>query len=103
MTNGFDQACQMVGLRANPTKMSIALGRGVNVSDIPNGYTIDPRALVLKHGGLTPLPAAPASTVNPGSQLQSNSPEVAAIKASREKFFGRLQKLRAGGLPALEC
>ena len=74
-------------------------GRCVNVNDLAPGRKVEPRPIVLKHGGPTPVPVLPATDAANGSQLAENSPEVQALHASREAFYGRLQTLRAAGMP----
>jgi len=99
----FESACAQVGLRSNRAKMCCSLGRNVDPQSLPAGLKIDNRALVLKHGCSQPLPSMPSETAAPGSQLAAGSPEVQHIYDTRNKFFQRLQRLRAAGLPVLEC
>ena len=64
------------------------------------GVRVDPRATVLKHGGLTPVPALPAGAPAHGSLLADGCVEVQALQGARRRFFDRLRALRAAGLAA---
>ena len=94
----YGAACTRIGLRANLPKTRVTPGRGVAVSNLPVGLAIDHRAIVLRHGGGTPVPALPAASHVEGSLLAEGSPEVQAISESRACFYRRLRELRAAGL-----
>ena len=99
----FTSAAAAVGLRSEPSKDTLSLGRALNPAALPPcmaGVVVEPRALVLKHGSptQTPLPALPAASAAPGSLLAEGSPEVAALAKERQTFFKRLRTLRAAGL-----
>ena len=46
----FARVCASVGLRANSGKTRMSPGRSVDVSQLPSGIEVDPRAVVLRHG-----------------------------------------------------
>ena len=94
----FIAACAQVGLRGNPTKAKLSPGRGVDVAALPAHPEVEPRALVLRHGALPTVPAAPAAAPANGSMLAEGSPEVARLEASRVRLYTRLRELRAAGL-----
>ena len=98
----FEHECAEVGLRSNRRKMHVTLGRDVQVSNLPPGLAVDPRATVLRHGvsyGVSAVPALPATSPADGSQLDLGSPEVAQIFESRRKLYARLRELSEAGLP----
>ena len=94
----YDAACARVGLRANIQKTKATPGRNVDVTGLPGGILIDARAVVLRHGGSTPVSALPANNHASGSQLAEGSTEVRSIETKRNIFYERLRKLRAAGL-----
>ena len=98
----FEHECAEVGLRSNRRKMHVTPGRDVQVSNLPPGLAVDPRATVLRHGvsyGVSAVPALPATSPADGSQLDLGSPEVAQIFESRRKLYARLRELSEAGLP----
>ena len=71
------------------------------MQDIPPGLPIEHRPVVLKHGGLDPLPVSPAGRAA-RYPTRVWRPEVQRLQDKRSAFFRRLRTLRAAGLPALE-
>ena len=98
----FRAGCESVNLSHNASKDALALGRGVDPATLPSTLTaiLEPRALVLRHGGPLPIPAAAAHGAGPDSLLEAQSPEVTALIKKRRAFLGRLRALRIGGLPS---
>ena len=96
--DAFARACAAAGLRANPAKTKLSPGRSVDVARLPGQRELEPRALVLRHGALPAVPAAPAAAPADGSLLAAGSPEVAALQAARGRLYQRLRSLCAAGL-----
>ena len=97
----YASQCQSIGLRANASKNTASPGRGTSVESLPRGVTVEPRAVVLRHGECTPVPALPANSASDGSQLAEGSPEMRDLTSKRNQFYHTLRRLRAAGLPAL--
>ncbi len=100
-STAYAASCRSVGLRANLSKTTVSPGRGTDVESPPANVKVEPRALVLRHGQCTPVPALPANHACDGSQLAEGSPEVQQVIRARDGFCYKLRRLRAAGLPAL--
>ena len=96
----YGEACARAGLRANLGKTRLTPGRDTPVISLPPGFEMDERAIVLKHGDGTAVPARPAATPAHGSQLAEGSEEIKSILQKRALFFRRLGQLRSAGLKA---
>ena len=74
----FELACNNVKLRANLKKTSVTAGREVRPGTLPASLVIEPRAIVLKHGGgsACAVPAQEASNAADGSLRATDSPEL---------------------------
>ena len=74
----------------------------MDLASLPNGVAgvkLETRAIVLRHGLPTPVPAMPASQAAADSMLAEGSPEVTKLISERSKLFLRIRQLRAAGLP----
>ena len=96
----FETACGIVKLRANLKKTSVTLGRKVRPETMPAGLVIEPRVIVLKHGGgsACAVPALEARDAASGSLFGNNSPELRDLEATRKTFYDRFSALKEGGL-----
>ena len=102
VTGSFARSCAEVGLRPNLLKTNYTPGRRVDLASLPNGVAgvkLETRAIVLRHGLPTPVPAMPASQAAADSMLAEGSPEVTKLISERSKLFLRIRQLRAAGLP----
>ena len=98
----FKAGCTSIGMRANETKETVAMGRDVQIVDLPQHAKVIDRPIVLRHGA-TPLPALPPRIALPSPVLEQNSPEVNKLHLDRATLFQRMRALRKAGLSAQEA
>ena len=97
----YNTGCKKAGLRANMAKLKATLGRGADHSGLPARITVDPRAVVLRHGPGGPVSAMPSQQHAEGSQIAEGADEVRGVIEKRAAFYQRLTKLRGAGLQPL--